>query len=83
VSTLAPRTIRLQSLSASMLARSQEVASTLATPMLSVSEFATALNISTATVHRWLRNSTLKGFRTGKGWWRVPVAEVARLKGLV
>lgn len=78
-----PRSTRVQSLASSMLRVQQENASLLATPMVSVPEFAVAMNITTATAHRWLHASKVKGFRTGEaGWYRIPISEIARLKGL-
>jgi excisionase family DNA binding protein len=77
-----PRTIRLQSLAASVLAFKQEINSVLAQPMVSAPEFAASMNVSVVTVYRWLRQGTVKGYRSGRTWWKIPVSEVKRLKGL-
>jgi len=77
-----PRTVRLQSLSASVLNAKQEVANVLAMPMVSVPEFATAMGVTINTARRWLKEGTIKGFRSGRQWWKIPVSEVARLKGM-
>jgi hypothetical protein len=77
-----PRTVRLQSLAASMASAKAEVSSVLTLPMVSVPEFASSMGISIATARRWLQIGTVKGYRSGRSWWKIPVSEVARLKGL-
>jgi excisionase family DNA binding protein len=79
-----PRSSRIQSLSASLIAAKQQNEAVLAQPMLSVPEFAVALNISLPTAYRWVKSNLVKGYRTGNaGWWRIPLTEVQRMKGLV
>jgi excisionase family DNA binding protein len=78
-----PRTVRLQSLAASMASAKQEIAGVLAMPMISVPEFSEAMGVSIATSRRWLKDGTIKGFRSGRSWWKIPVSEVKRMKGLV
>jgi hypothetical protein len=77
-----PRTVRLQSLAATMASAKAEIASVLSMPMLSAPEFSQAMGISIATTRRWLKSSVVKGFRSGRSWWKIPVSEVARMKGL-
>ena len=47
---------------------------------LSALEAARQLGVDKSTVVRWLQNDTLAGWRTVGGHWRVPAAEVDRLR---
>jgi hypothetical protein len=82
MSSSMPRSHQLQSLSASLIAARQEKQTLLAMPTLRLPEFATAMDISISTARIWVKSGLVKAFRTGAaGRWRVPLSELARLKG--
>jgi excisionase family DNA binding protein len=45
-----------------------------------VHEAAKLLGVHEITVYRWLREGTLKGIRLGPKLWRIPAAELQRLR---
>jgi acetyl-CoA synthetase len=47
--------------------------------LMTVSEVATALRVSPATVRRWLTADDLHGVKVGKAW-RIPETEVDRIR---
>ena len=47
---------------------------------ISALEAARRLGVDKSTVVRWLQNDTLAGYRTVGGHWRIPVAEVDRIR---
>lgn len=51
----------------------------LTTMLMTVSEVATALRVSPATVRRWLTADDLHGVKVGKAW-RIPETEVERVR---
>ncbi len=83
MSTLMPRSSQLQTISASLLAAKQENQALLATPMLRIPEFAASMGISKSTAIKWVKSNLVKAYRTGnRGWLRIPLTEVQRLKGM-
>lgn len=49
---------------------------------LTVSEVAPLLRVKENTVREWLKAGRLRGFKTITGHWRIPRAEVDRVRGV-
>ena len=82
MSAIHQRHSRLHSLSAALIASQRETTDLLATPMLTVTEFAKSMDIHVGTARSWLNRSVVKGYRAGRGNWKIPLTELARLKGI-
>ena len=84
IATTSRRSPRHAALASTIITKQQETASLLAEPMLGIPEVATSMGTNVGTVYTWVRKGYLRTFRTGpRGYHRIPLSSLAKLKGLV
>lgn len=75
---------RYRTLAGTLLAAEERNIGLLSARLYSVTEVALGLNVSRATILRWIRQGSLIAARTGRlGKFRIPSAEIKRLKAEV
>lgn len=82
LTTNSRRGSRHANLAAVMLQQEQQATALMAQRMLSIREVAASCGVNVAQVRLWRKRGYLQAFRSGpRGHWRIPITELARLKG--